>query len=280
MLAAILLVRLSWFFADFSKSIFLVVICAGRLLHALQCDLGLQFYAFPFSCFCLSYILFSLFLHLILFSWFSTVFFSGSFLLPWSVCFEFLWSHYTLMMFYINSDLPPEFPGVISKHSEIYKKNKKFKIFHKNIQSFTKRLFKVSKIIENILNDYWKGGRGQMKKLPPFWYRHFHPPRVILASDPHFFCLNHLYMDPIWKINRSVFESSKCVFDVYSLIVCWLSADNHDYPDNRRLSLINSEVFSWGGLEGGGAMWYEMGESGSKPKKMVAILWRTAGRLT
>ena len=64
------------------------------------------------------------------------------------------------MMFYINSDLPPEFPGVISKHSEIYKKNKKIKIFHKNIQSFTKRLFKVSKIIENILNDYWKGGRG------------------------------------------------------------------------------------------------------------------------
>ena len=86
-----------------------------------------------------------------------------------------------------------------------------------------------------------------MKKLPPFWYRHFHPRGWFWPQTPIFFCLNHLYMDPIWKINRFVFESSKCVFDVYSLIVCWLSADNLDYPDNRRLSLINSEVFSWGG---------------------------------
>jgi hypothetical protein len=116
------------------------------------------------------------------------------------------------------------------------------------------------KIIRRLSNDYWriiekinkwllKRGRGRMKKLPPFHYRHFTPWGWSRPRTPHFFCQNHLYMNPIWKINRVVFESSKCVFGVHLLIVCWLSADNLDYPDNRWLSVINSGVYSWWGIQ-------------------------------
>ena len=93
-----------------------------------------------------------------------------------------------------------------------------------------------------------KKGRGRIQKLTPFRYRHFTPWGWSRPRTLHFFSLNHLYMDPIWKINRFVFESSKCVFVVHLLIFCWLSADNLDYPDNCWLSVINSGVFSWWGL--------------------------------
>ena len=125
-------------------------------------------------------------------------------------------------------------------------------IFKRLLKSFLGRLFEdYSKIINWLLKDYWKdywkGGRGQMKKLPPFQYQHFTPKGWSRPRTPHFFCLNHLYMDPIWKINRFVCKSSKCVFGDHLLIVCWLSADNLDYADNRWLSVINSGVYSWWG---------------------------------
>ena len=128
-----------------------------------------------------------------------------------------------------------------------------FMDYHKMI---IERLFKdyYKWLSKDYWKDYWKGGRGRIKKRTPSPYRHFTPRGWFWPRTPHFFWRNHLYMNPIWIINRFIFESSKCVFVVHRLIICWLLANN---PDNQRLlmiiddywwlSSINSGVFSWWG---------------------------------
>ena len=99
-------------------------------------------------------------------------------------------------------------------------------IFERLLKSFLGRLFgDYSKIINWLLKDYWKdywkGGRGQMKKLPPFLYRHFTPEGDPGLGPPIFF---------VWTIYTwTQFEKSTDLFlnhrNVFLVFICWSFAD-------------------------------------------------------